>query len=173
MIFNSDDLLLMIAGAILLVLIFLILFNYFKDREFHKKTQRLEKAMEAMSQEIYKTRKWIQESEMQTEFANSALGTNIKNEVKNNLNANLSSLYSHIQGIQETLDKDRDYFEEKIIGLENKLREFGHFVPSGNDVDEKRIISMFQDGWSIDSIAKELRVGRGEVEFILKLADIK
>ncbi|PAF49980.1 hypothetical protein BKH41_01390 [Helicobacter sp. 12S02232-10] len=173
MLFSSDDLLLAISAAILLVLIFLILYSYLKDREFHKKTQRLEKAIEAMSQEIYKTKKWIQESELHSEFASSTLGTNIKNEVKSNLNSSLSSLYNHIQGIQETLDKDRDYFEEKIITLENKLREFGYFAPSGNDVDEKRIVSMFQDGWSIDSIAKELRIGRGEVEFILKLADIK
>ncbi|PAF42686.1 helix-turn-helix domain-containing protein [Helicobacter sp. 11S03491-1] len=171
--FSSDELLLAISGLVLLVLVFLVLYNYIKDRESLKKTQRLEKAIEALSKEIYKTRKWIQENEMQAEFANSTLGNNIKDEVKSNLNSSLSNLYSHIQNMQQTLDKDRDYFEEKIISLEGKVREFGHFSSSGNDVDEKRIVAMFQDGWSIDSIAKELRVGRGEVEFTLKLADIK
>ncbi|PAF52122.1 helix-turn-helix domain-containing protein [Helicobacter sp. 13S00477-4] len=170
---NSDNLVLIVSGAGLLILIILIFYIYLKDKEFYQKTQRLEKAIETISKEIYKIRKSIQENEMHNEFTNSTLGTNIKNEVKNNLNTSLSNLYSHIQNIKETLDKDRDYFEEKIITLEGKVREFGHFSNGGNDIDEKRIVSMFQDGWSVDSIAKELRIGRGEVEFILKLADIK
>ncbi|MDO7253487.1 DUF6115 domain-containing protein [Helicobacter cappadocius] len=172
MVFDSEFLL-MVSGALLLILVFLILYIYIKDKDVAKKTQRLEKAIEALSKEIYKTKKWIQENETQSEFANSTLGANIKNEVKNNLNSGLTNLSSQIHGIQEVLEKDRDYFEEKIIALENKIREFGHFSPSSTDVDENRIIKMFQDGWSIDSIAKELRVGKGEVEFILKLADIK
>ncbi|PAF47266.1 hypothetical protein BKH46_04070 [Helicobacter sp. 12S02634-8] len=170
---TPDDLWLASAGLVLLALIFLVLYSYIKDRESQKKAQRLEKAIEILGKEIYKIKKWVQENEMQSEFANSTLGANIKNEVKSNLSASFSNLYTHIQGVQETLEKDRDYFEEKIITLENRLREFGHFAPSGNDIDEKRIITMFQDGWSIESIAKELRIGRGEVEFILKLADIK
>lgn len=32
---------------------------------------------------------------------------------------------------------------------------------------------MFRDGWSIDAIAKEMRLSKGEIEFTLKLADIK
>lgn len=172
MVFDSEFLL-MVSGALLLILIFLILYIYIKDKDVSKKTQRLEKAIEALTKEIYKIKKWIQESEAQNEFANSTLGANIKNEVKSNLNSGLTNLSIQIQDIQETLNKDRDYFEEKMITLENKIREFGHFSPSSTDVDESRIIKMFQDGWSIDSIAKELRIGRGEVEFILKLADIK
>ncbi|PAF54281.1 hypothetical protein BKH42_01915 [Helicobacter sp. 13S00482-2] len=172
MVFDSEFLL-MVSGALLLILMFLILYIYIKDKDVTKKTQRLEKVIEALTKEIYKTKKWIQENETQTEFANSTLGVNIKNEVKSNLNSGLKNLSSQIQEIQEVLTKDRDYFEEKMIALENKIREFGYFSPSSTDVDENRIIKMFQDGWSIDSIAKDLRVGRGEVEFILKLADIK
>ena len=56
--------------------------------------------------------------------------------------------------------------------IENNAQEdFGH-LSGMNDVDEKRIISLFKEGWSVDSIAKELRIGRGEVEFTLKIADI-
>lgn len=168
-----DNFTLIIGIAVVLIIICLVLFIYIKDKESLRKNQQLEKAIDTLSKEVYKTRKWIQESETQAEFANSTLGTNIKNEVKNNLNTNLSNLYTHIQTLQESIQKDRDYFEEKIISLENKIKEFGYFSTSDSDVDEKRIIAMFQDGWSVDSIAKELRIGRGEVEFILKLADIK
>lgn len=174
MLFNNfDDLLLIAFGTIILILICIVLYIYVKDREISRKTQRLEKAIEILSKENYKIKKWVQENELQSEFVKSTLGSNIENEVKNNLNSGLSDLYRHIQTIQESMSKDRDYFEEKIIILEGKIKEFGHFSPSGNDIDERRIIEMFQDGWSVDSIAKELRIGRGEVEFILKLADIK
>lgn len=171
--FNFDDLLLIAFGSIILILVCIIAYIYVKDRETSRKTQRLEKAIEILSKENYKIKKLMQENELQNEFTKSTLGNNIETEVKNNINSGLSELYRHIQNLQEELHKDREYFEEKIIILEGKVKEFGHFSPSGNDIDERRIIEMFQDGWSVDSIAKELRIGRGEVEFILKLADIK
>ena len=53
------------------------------------------------------------------------------------------------------------------------MKEFAYTPTNPINIDEGRIIAMFKDGWSVDSIAKELRVGKGEVEFTLKFANLK
>ncbi|MFC3847003.1 DUF6115 domain-containing protein [Helicobacter baculiformis] len=170
---GSNEFTWIIAGVVALIFLCLIAYSYIKDKEFVSKTKQLEKALDTINQEIYKIRKWIQESQMQAEFNASSIGASVKNEVNNNLNASLSNLYAHLKEIQDSIQKERDYLEEKIIVLENKFKEFGHFTPSNDDIDEKKVIRMYKEGWSVDSIAKELRTGKGEIEFILKLADMQ
>ena len=83
------------------------------------------------------------------------------------------NVYRQIEILEAQVNKEGDYIEEKIVGIEEKIREFGYFPTSSTNIDEKRIIGMFRDGWSIDAIAKEMRLSKGEIEFTLKLADIK
>ncbi|TSA85566.1 helix-turn-helix domain-containing protein [Helicobacter mehlei] len=169
---SFDVLIWIIGGVVVLVFACLIAYSYIKDKEFANKTKQLEKALDAINQEIYKIRKWIQESELQAEFNASSMSASVKDAVNDNLNASLSNLYNHLQEIQDSIHKERDYLEEKIIVLENKFKELGHFTPSNDDIDEKKVIKMYKEGWSVDSIAKELRSSKGQIEFILKLADI-
>ncbi|GMB95759.1 helix-turn-helix domain-containing protein [Helicobacter sp. NHP22-001] len=170
---SFNEVLWIAGGGVVLVFVCLVTYSHLKDKEFASKTKQLEKALDTINQEIYKIRKWIQENEMQAEFNASNISTNVKNEVNTNLNTNLTNLYNHLQEIQDTMHKDRDYLEEKIIVLENKFKELGHFTPGSDDIDEKRVIQLFQDGHSIDSIAKELRISKGQIEFVLKLADLQ
>ena len=83
------------------------------------------------------------------------------------------SVYRQIEILEAQFNKERSYIEEKLVSLEEKIREFGYFPSSSTNIDQKRILGMFHDGWSIDAIAKEMRLSKGEIEFTLKLADIK
>jgi DNA-binding NarL/FixJ family response regulator len=39
--------------------------------------------------------------------------------------------------------------------------------------DEQKIISLFESGFSLEDIARQLRVNVGEIEFVLKLHNVK
>ncbi|WP_104685894.1 helix-turn-helix domain-containing protein [Helicobacter suis] len=170
---SFNELLWIVGGGVVLIFVCLLTYSHLKDKEFASKTKQLEKALDAINQEIYKIRKWIQENEMQTEFNASSISANVKDELNTNLNTSLTNLYNHLQEIQDTMHKDRDYLEEKLIVLENKFKEMGHFTQGSDDIDEKKVIQLFQEGHSIDSIAKELRISKGQIEFVLKLADLQ
>jgi len=158
-----------------LVFVILCVFGYIlsKDKETTKRIVRFESAIEAVAKEIYKiqkTQQKIQDKQNNVEFLVSSGGDahNDTNEKIASINKKIISLGGDIENVKNNLD-------EKILGLENRVKEYGPFntTSSGGDIDEKKIVDMFQNGFSIDSIAKELRIGRGEVEFTLKLANIK
>ena len=103
-------------------------------------------------------------------------------EIKNLLDSNLSSQVFPLRQEMESLKKDLfnnkeqlehiQKLEDKVYHLEDRLKEFVYTPSNPTNIDESRIISMFKDGWSVDSIAKELRIGKGEVEFTLKFANL-
>ncbi|MDD7567068.1 MAG: hypothetical protein PUJ79_01475, partial [Helicobacter sp.] len=115
----------------------------------------------------------IKDNELENQYTNTALGSKIKSEVKDSLENGLIKVYRQIEVLEVNMDKQNDYMEEKMFQLEEKLREINYTPSNGNQIDEKRILTLFNEGWSMDSIAKEMRLNKGEVELILKLANIR
>ena len=164
----------MILGLISIGIVCLVaFFNYTRNFEINKRIRRFEKGMEDINNEIFKFHKWIKDSELENQLSTTALHNKIKTESIDAVNNALVKVYRQIEILEAQVNKERDYIEEKIVSIEEKIREFGYFPSSNTNIDEKRIIGMFRDGWSIDAIAKEMRLSKGEIEFTLKLADIK
>lgn len=165
----------MIFGLIAIGVSCLIAFlGYTRNLDMQKRLKRFEKGMENINSEIFKIHKWIKDSELESQLSSTALNTKIKTESADAVNNALVNVYRQIEILEAQFSKERIYIEEKLVSLEEKIREFGYFpTSSSGNIDDKRIITLFRDGWSIDSIAKEMRLSKGEIEFTLKLADIK
>ena len=164
----------MIFGLVSIGIVCLVsFFNYNRNFDLNKRLRRFEKGMEDLNNEIFKIHKWIKDNELENQLSSTALNTKIKTESIDAVNNALVNVYRQIEILEAQVNKEGDYIEEKIVGIEEKIREFGYFPTSSTNIDEKRIIGMFRDGWSIDAIAKEMRLSKGEIEFTLKLADIK
>ncbi|MCX2716778.1 hypothetical protein OQH61_03395 [Helicobacter sp. MIT 21-1697] len=164
----------MIFGLVSIGIVCLVaFFNYSRNFDLNKRLRRFEKGMEDINNEIFKIHKWIKDNELENQLSSTALNTKIKTESIDAVNNALVNVYRQIEILEAQVNKERDYIEEKIVSIEEKIREFGYFPTSSTNIDEKRIIGMFRDGWSIDAIAKEMRLSKGEIEFTLKLADIK
>lgn len=164
----------MIFGLVSIGIVCLVaFFNYTRNFDLNKRLRRFEKGMEDLNNEIFKIHKWIKDNELENQLSSTALNTKIKTESIDAVNNALVNVYRQIEILEAQVNKEGNYIEEKIVGIEEKIREFGYFPTSSTNIDEKRIIGMFRDGWSIDAIAKEMRLSKGEIEFTLKLADIK
>lgn len=155
----NNEVLFGICAVSVVIAFFALFFVFIKVKEFNKQLKLLESAIEKATNDNHQLQKILQASK-EKERLDTAMNTE-----------EINSVYREIKEIREMLKSDRAYFEEKLVRLDGKVRDYGHLSGS-SDIDEKRIINLFQEGWSIDSIAKELRIGRGEVEFTLKLADI-
>ena len=159
-----------IAGFFGFVLVCVLAYMIVKDKDISKRISRFESAIETIAKEIYKiqkTQQKLESAQASQEFLASESGESKATSDK------LIALNKKLIEFDKDIDLLRSHYDEKIMSLENRLREYGAFGSSGGDIDEKKIIDMFQNGFSVDSIAKELRIGRGEVEFTLKLANIK
>lgn len=148
----SAALVLNIGIVVLFVLIFI--FFYIKDGEAQRRLARYEKSLDDLNKELYKLHKMIK---------NNTNGDGSKSELRNSLD-----------DIYNIIEKDREYVDNKLQALEDKIKESSLYPSSSaqSNVDDRRIVAMFKDGWSIENIAKELMLTKSEVEFTLKLADI-
>lgn len=150
----NEMLIINIGIVVLFVLIFI--FFYIKDSDSQRRLARYEKSLDYLNKDIYKLQKFIKN-----------MSSNDNAELKMDFRKSLDDIYAIIE-------KDREYVDNKLTILEDRLKE-NSFYPSSSssNIDDRRIITMFKDGWSIENIARELMITKSEVEFTLKLADIK
>lgn len=151
-----------VAGLFILMIIIVLLYITLKEKESAKKIMRLEASIEDVHKEIYKIQKWIVDSDKRTQ------------DVKPNAETfkAMADLKADILSLQHGLQSDRDYFEDKILVLEERLRSLGHFNAPSQQRNEKQILDLFKNGYTIDAISKELRISKSEVEFVLKLSEL-
>lgn len=151
-----------VAGLFILMIIIVLLYIALKEKEGAKKIMRLEASIEDVHKEIYKIHKWIMDSDKRTKDTKP-------NEETFKV---LADLKADILSLQHGLQSDRDYFEDKILVLEERLRSLGHFNAPSQQRNEKQILDLFKNGYTIDAISKELRIAKSEVEFVLKLSEL-
>lgn len=142
--------------ALIILFAMVFIFFYIRDSEYQKRLFRYEKSLDDLNKELYKIQKFVKDN------------SNNRNDGGDYLN----KLRSELKNIYDAMDKDRKYVDSKIAKIEEKIKA-SNVIPSGfGSSDDRKILSMFKDGWSIESIARELRISKSEVEFTLKLAEI-
>ncbi len=151
-----------VAVLFILMIIIVLLYIAIKEKESVKKIMQLENSIEDINKDIYKIQKWIIENDKR----------GIETKIDNETIKVIASLKDDINSLQNGLQSDRDYFEDKILILEERLRSLGHFNTPSQQRNEKQILELFKNGYTIDAISKELRITKSEVEFVLKLSEL-
>ncbi|CAM2873704.1 hypothetical protein [Helicobacter burdigaliensis] len=177
---EGQSLLLYAGIGVIAFCLLLVGYVYLRDSENAKKLKRFEKSIEELNKEVYRLQKRFKETQSEWEvFKQDFKGQiykdmhlEIKNTIDSNLFAQITPIKNKMEALQGQIQKTSEGLENKVLGMEERLKEFVYTPSNPTNVDESRIISMFKDGWSVDSIAKELRIGKGEVEFTLKFANL-
>lgn len=150
---------------IFLVLTFAILFLFFymfiRDKAIDKKFMLISTALEDINNEIYKLQK--------QQKANSL---DVEKIVSERLDEVLDSLIQTIKETQYKNQKEIEILYNKITKIEGDVKNFS--LPNFNSMmqkDDKKeeIKSLYEIGWSVEDIAKQLHMNVGEVSFFLNL----
>ena len=146
---------LIVNVGIIVLFVLIFIFFYLKDSENQRRLTRFEHSLDELNKDIYKLQRALKSMQ--------SIDTQ---ELKMDFRKSLDDIYAIIE-------KDREYVDSKLSVLEDRLKEH-NFYPnqSSSNIDDRRIIAMYKDGWSIENIARELMITKSEVEFTLKLADI-
>ena len=88
------------------------------------------------------------------------------------INQKITPIINTLQGIESSIDNFQSQQQDRLFTLEERAKSISKIsAPNGED-DEKRIVQMYSEGKSVESIAKELCVGVGKVELTLKLREL-
>lgn len=154
-------------GIVLAIIVALMLI---KDSETNKKFARFERVIESVMQENFNLKKQISMLEGEA-FKNSEQYEPLKKQIKENIdlqiNEKIVPIIRAIKSIERVIDDFATEQKDRIVSLEERTRDINKIAPSVIN-EEEQILKMFKDGKSAAMIAKDLHVGMGRVEFVLK-----
>lgn len=156
------DIWLSVGTYVFLVLLFLII--YFKDVESSKKFERFERAIEDLNHQNHQLRHALNAKDEMQKEALQAMKLDFSVKIENEINAKFNPFINSLKDIENVICDFQTDQQERIVKLEQSSRN----IPSVTS-HEKQVIHAYQNGKSLHEIAKDLRIGLGEIEFILKM----
>lgn len=159
---------LMLIAPLCVAVLFLFVFVYMRESAISKKLKVYERTFDLINQNLHRLDKEIKLKSTTNSDEDTA---------QRQTSATTMEEFSEIGGLLmdkfQELQKDNLEFKrslmEKYVDLENKLRPITSVSPGFTGVDESKIVTLFSNGLSIEEIAKQMRIGTGEVEFVLKM----
>jgi len=146
---------------------------YTKDHDYTKNIRSVASVVEDLNREIYYLKKNMTETQKNIQQNTRGMSDDeIYQEIERSVYDMVHPLTVSLQQVQENLEAIDLQIESRISSVESGVKQIS--VPSsvqGND--DAKIISLFKQGISLDTISKELHLSKAEVEFVLKINKIK
>ena len=157
-----------------LIILYLLYYVYTKDTTYSKNIRSVASVVEDLNRELFYLKQ-------QLEGAQKALSSSTKDrmsdeeiyqEIERSVYDMVHPLSMALKQLQENIDAIEGDIQQRIAQLESGVKQMS--LPSSIHAnDDEKIISLFQQGVSVDTIAKELHLSKPEIEFVLKINKIK
>ncbi len=161
----------MVAMAV--VILYLIYYVFSKDSEYNKNIRSIATVVEELNREIFYLNKNLTETKKGIQQSTRGMNDEeIYQEIERSVYDMVQPLSIGLKHMQETIHAIGSQVDARISSLENGVKQFS--IPSSIHAnDDEKIISLFKQGVSLETISRELHLSQPEVEFVLKINKIK
>ena len=168
----SIETLAFIALAALVVVLFLMIF--IRDTEITKKLSIFERSIEDLNYQNHVLNKTLKElSSKQNDFDPHAFERMMIEKMKQEVQNTALPMLGSLREIESVLERFKEEQGSRIDRLESRTKEISSLSSPTSSSNEKMIVAQYNRGRSEAEIAKDLRIGIGEVDLVLKLANLK
>lgn len=161
--------------ALAVIVVGLIYYVVTKEGEVASQIRAVAKAVEDLHRELFMLdKRLMQELEIITSLQESVpreqhslhaeLGREV-NEISIPILESLGQIEGSFSAYKEKTENRLRYLEERIRNLS--------LPTSISGLDDEKVISRYNQGVEVDAIAKELRLSKAEVEFVLKINQLR
>ncbi|ELU7404122.1 hypothetical protein ABNV59_001050 [Campylobacter jejuni] len=167
----SDDVLYLVF--IIVLLIAMLTYMNIKERENNAKIAKLQNVIEDITKELYYFRKELgikDDNEEDEDYKTSLLKEEIMIELDKQISSKITPVLSTLKTMEhiiEDFQNEQQKQQNRLLNLEQKAQSMAKLTPN-YDTEEQKIENLFKEGKSIEQIAKDLRIGTGNVELVLK-----
>lgn len=165
----NSDFLIYLGFFVLIGVLFIFIF--LKEQQLNKKFSKYTIVIENLINENYELKKKIQEFQNTSKHDDINI-TDISNlidiKVAEALNKKISPIVYNIKNIEQIIEDFHNDQQDKLVKLEEYTKNFARITPPSFDSQEDKIIKLFNDGKSVENIAKDLKIGVGRVNMVLK-----
>ena len=159
--------------AMAAMILYLIYYVFTKDAQYSKNIRSVATVAEELNREIFYLKKKITETQNNIVKNTKRMSDNeIYQEVERTVYDMVKPISLGLKRLEESVQSIDEHIDSRISNLESGVKQIS--IPTsvhGND-DEK-IIALFKQGVSLETISKELHLSKAEVEFVLKINKIK
>lgn len=161
--------------AIGVVILYIIYYIFSKDAQLTKHIRAIASAVEDANRQIYMVEKKLYELEGRVSAKDSKRIMNdeeIYEEIERSVYDMIHPISSTLKATEQNLADLAVAVDSRLSSLEGGIRQIS--LPSsvhGND--DSKITSLFKQGIDIDTISKELHLSKAEVEFVLKINQLR
>ncbi len=164
----------LLIGGLAAALLIVVLYMAVRDRETGRKLAMMEAGIDGVNREVFKLAKEVEKlrKQMHEEMMRFELEQRQEHEPSEHLiNKKLQPFVLQIQHLQERVDAMSEEIGERVEQLDGKVRQVA-FAADHAAPDEQKILQLHAQGLDSETIAKQLRLGKGEVELVLKFSKI-
>jgi len=167
--FSIEYILVGMAGIIL----YLLYYVYSKDADYNKNIRSIASVVEELNREIYYLKKNMTETQKSIQKSSRGMSDEeIYQEIERSVYDMVQPLSYGLKQMQENIQTIDVSVDSRVSNLENGVKQFS--IPTSvNGNDDEKILSLYKQGITIDTISKELNISKPEVEFVLKINKIK
>jgi len=157
-------------GAIILYLIYYV---YSKDADYNKNIHSIANVVEELNREIFYLKKNISEAQKSIKENTKGMSDDeIYQEIERSVYDMVKPISLGLKQVQDNITAIDSKIEYRVASIESGVKQFS--MPSSmSSSDDEKIISLYKQGVSLETIAKELYISQAEVEFVLKINKIK
>ena len=155
------------------IILYLLYYVFSKDADYSKNIRSVASVVEELNRELFYLKKKLGETQQNIEDNSQRMTDEvIYQEIERSVYDMVQPLSHGLKQLQQNINAIEVEIDSRVSTLESGVKQIS--IPSsihGND-DEK-IISLFKQGVTLDTISKELHISKPEVEFVLKINKIK
>ncbi len=167
----SIEVLAFIGLALLVIIIFLMV--YIRDIEINKKLAIYERSIEELNYQNHVLNKALKDISNKESFDAKGFEKKMLELTKQEVQQTVIPMVSSLQDIEEIIERFKEEQTARIDRLESRTKEMSGLPTGTSSSNEKMIVAQYARGRSEAEIAKDLRIGIGEVDLVLKLANLK
>ena len=165
-----EYLLIGIGGVVLL----LIYYIFSRDSQQSRQIRAIASAVEKLNHQLFTLERKINANlhhieSQESDFINDA---DLRYELEIGISEHLKPLKTQLDSFEAEIRTQKEELRKRIVHVEESLRVLS-LPASVNGMDDERIITLFKQGVDIETISKELRLSKPEVEFVLKINKLK
>jgi len=155
------------------IILYLLYYVYAKDASYTKNIRSVATVVEELNRELFYLKKNLSDTQGSIKENSQRMNDEqIYEEIERSVYDMVQPLSLGLKQLQDNINAIDAEVANRIAHLESGVKQIS--IPTsvhGND-DEK-ILSLFKQGVSIETISKELHISQPEVEFVLKINKIK
>jgi len=167
--FALEYIVLVMAGVIL----YLLYYVFTKDSHYNKNIRSVATVVEELNRELYYVKKKLSDTQESIKKSPSRMSDEeIYQEIERGVYDMVHPISQTLQEMQESINAIDAQIDSRISTLESGVKQIN--IPSSIHAnDDEKIISLFKQGVSLETISRELHLSKPEVEFVLKINKIR